>query len=83
VKIFEDSFKVNAQVYTIGGFSAHADKDTLIDWIEHINGMKHIFLVHGESDNLLSFQKALLERKISDMVNIPHLHESFLLQESQ
>jgi metallo-beta-lactamase family protein len=83
VKIFEDSFKVNAQVYTIGGFSAHADRDTLIDWLRHIDGMKHVFLVHGESDNLRSFQKALLERKISDMVSIPRLQESFLLQESQ
>lgn len=83
VKIFEDSFKVNAQVYTIGGFSAHADRDTLIDWLKHIHGMEHVFLIHGESDNLLSFQKVLLERKISDMVSIPRLHESFLLQESQ
>jgi metallo-beta-lactamase family protein len=83
VKIFEDSFKVNARVYTIGGFSAHADRDTLIDWIGHINGMKHVFLVHGESDSLLSFQKALLERKISDEVSIPRMHESFLLQESR
>jgi metallo-beta-lactamase family protein len=82
VNIFEDRFKVNAQVYTIGGFSAHADRDTLIDWLKHINGLKHVFLVHGESDNLLLFQKVLLERNISDMVSIPRLHESFLLQES-
>jgi len=82
VKIFGDRFNVKAQVYTIGGFSAHADRDALIDWLGHIKGLKHIFLVHGESENLLSFQKLLLERKMSDIVNIPRMHESFLLKEN-
>ena len=82
VKIFEDRFNVNAQVYTIGGFSAHADRDALMDWLGHIRGLKQTFLVHGENENLLSFQKLLLEKKISDIVNIPRMHESFLLKEN-
>jgi len=82
VKIFEDRFNVNAQVYTIGGFSAHADRDALMDWLGHIKGLKQTFLVHGESENLLSFQKLLLEKKISDIVNIPRMHQSFILKEN-
>jgi len=82
VKIFGERFKVKAQVYTIGGFSAHADRDALVDWLGHIKGLKHIFLVHGESENLLLFRKLLLERKMSDIVSIPRMHESFLLKEN-
>ncbi len=79
VKIFGETYKVNARIYTIGGFSSHADKDTLIDWLQHNKRIKHVFLVHGENDILLKFHKELLERKIANKVTIPHLQESFSL----
>ncbi len=77
VKIFEEPYRVNAKIFTIGGFSAHADKDILIDWLTHSKGTKQLFLVHGEQNSVVSFQKEIQDRKIAEKVTIPHLHESF------
>ena len=77
VNIFGESYRVHATIHTIGGFSAHADKDILIDWLSHSKAIKQLFLVHGEQNSLASFQKVIQERKIAERVTIPHLHESF------
>lgn len=40
-------YKVKAKIYTINGFSAHADQHQLIEWAKKADPLK-IFLVHGE-----------------------------------
>lgn len=80
VKIFEASYKVLSTIYTIGGFSAHADRDILLDWLQHSKGTRQVFLVHGEQKCLLSFQKELQKKNIVKKVSVPHLHESFTLR---
>ena len=52
VKILGDYYKVEAMVETIGAFSAHADYQETVDWLERIDTsrLKKIFLVHGEKD---------------------------------
>lgn len=40
--------QVHADVVKMNSFSAHADKNELMDYAAHIQGLKHIFLVHGE-----------------------------------
>ncbi|MBI4826190.1 MAG: MBL fold metallo-hydrolase [Nitrospirae bacterium] len=79
VKIFDEPFKVNAKIYTIGGFSAHADKDILLDWLRHCKGLDKLFLVHGERDIIEGFRKDLVKKKIAAKVNVPHLHQSFVI----
>jgi metallo-beta-lactamase family protein len=80
VKIFDETYKVHAKIYTIGGFSAHADRDILIDWVTHSQGLKQVFLVHGEKENLSSFAETLRERKIAERVIVPHMHEAYELK---
>jgi metallo-beta-lactamase family protein len=80
VRIFDETYKVHAKVYTIGGFSAHADRDILIEWLSHNKGLKQVFLVHGERENLFSFEETLRERKVAERVSVPHMHESFILK---
>lgn len=41
---------VKAKVHTIGGLSAHADQQSLIDWNGHFNNRPDVVLVHGEPD---------------------------------
>ena len=50
VRIFGEEFEVRAEVATIGGLSAHAGQTMLLDYAKSANqnGLKHIFLVHGE-----------------------------------
>ncbi len=52
VRIFGEPFHVRAQIETIDGFSAHADRSGLQDWLQHFDKrqLQGIFLVHGEPD---------------------------------
>ena len=60
VKIFGDEYHVRAQVQTVNGFSAHADKSELLDWVAGAKAnLKGVFVVHGEEQAALSFADAL------------------------
>jgi metallo-beta-lactamase family protein len=48
VKVFGETVSVKAKVFTIGGFSAHADQKDLLEWVGHFESRPHVFLVHGE-----------------------------------
>jgi metallo-beta-lactamase family protein len=48
VGLFGDDIPVRAQVHTVGGLSAHADKDGLSAWYGKIVGHPPVCLVHGE-----------------------------------
>lgn len=49
VKVFRENVSVRAKVFTIGGFSAHADKADLLAWVSHFESKPGVFVVHGES----------------------------------
>jgi metallo-beta-lactamase family protein len=50
VKIFRENVKVAAKIFTIGGFSAHADQKDLLEWVGHfVESHPRIFVVHGEA----------------------------------
>ncbi len=48
VRILGETVSVNARVFTIGGFSAHADQKDLLEWVGHFESKPRVFLVHGE-----------------------------------
>jgi len=48
IKIFRENVAVRAKVFTIGGFSAHADQKDLLEWVAHFESNPSIFLIHGE-----------------------------------
>lgn len=51
VTLFGEKIQVNARIYDLEGFSGHADKNGLLDWLKGFRKEpKHIFLVHGEPD---------------------------------
>ncbi len=56
VKLFGETIAVKAQIYNLEGFSAHADRDALFDWLSHFQKKpQNIFLVHGERDSKYDF----------------------------
>lgn len=59
VKLFGEEIPVNARLYTINGFSAHADQRELLAWQRALAPEKTI-LVHGDPDSMDAFA-AMLE----------------------
>ncbi len=60
IEIYGEKIAVKARIYTINGFSAHADQQELINWAQSIKGLKKIFIIHGEAEKQRVFKKALL-----------------------
>lgn len=48
IRLWGETIKVNAHIHTIGGLSAHADQQELIDWYQQFEGNPKVALVHGE-----------------------------------
>lgn len=67
VKIFGEEIAVKAKIYTIGGLSAHADREELLDWLAHFKTRpKRTFVVHGEEEISLEFAKTAHEKFLTD-----------------
>lgn len=67
VRIMGDWYKVQAEVQQINAFSAHADYQECLDWLNSIDTsrLKKIFLVHGEPDAQASFMQFLADNGFS------------------
>ena len=76
VKILGDDVKVKAKIYSIGGFSAHADRDGLLDWASHFRGdPPTVFVIHGEERAAISLTRALKE-ELNFVAYAPHWGET-------
>lgn len=49
VRIFNEIIRVNARIHTVGGLSAHADQQGLMNWYGHFQKRPPVYLVHGEN----------------------------------
>ncbi|MCB0750368.1 MAG: MBL fold metallo-hydrolase, partial [Ignavibacteriae bacterium] len=80
VKIFGQEYKLNAEVIVLNSFSAHADANELMDYVNQFNKemLKNIFLVHGEFDQQEIFKNRILENGFSK-VTIPEKGDVFVL----
>jgi metallo-beta-lactamase family protein len=77
IKIFNDQFAVKANIETLGGFSAHAGQDQLVNWIGGFKNHPSVVLVHGEPKAL----DALSNRLYTDLnikAKIPQLGETIV-----
>lgn len=48
VKIWGDKIQVRASIHTVGGLSAHADQQGMVDWYRSFDNTPPALLVHGE-----------------------------------
>ena len=72
VRIFNDDIAVRAQLHTIGGLSAHADREGLLTWLRgfaHAPG--HTFVVHGERETAVGFADEVKSQIGWDQVEAP------------
>lgn len=79
VKVFGEMYDLKAQVEVINGFSGHADRSELLDWVDAFERRpKHTYIVHGEEDVSLDFAEDLRRRGLPD-VNVPELGQRFVI----
>lgn len=75
IRLFGEDIPVRAAIYTIGGFSAHADRDELLAWHQQTGKPERTFLVHGEEETIHTFGQQLTDTQVI----MPKLHEEFTL----
>jgi len=80
VKIFGEEYHVKAQVVTINGFSAHADRAELVDYVRQLASpdLKSAFVVHGEESSSLALAEGLAEL-VEGQVIVPRLGDTYTL----
>lgn len=75
VRIYHEEIPVRAKIFTIGGFSAHADQTELLAWHRQTGNPERTFLVHGDKEIMGSFAAKLS----GTQVEMPSLHQEFSL----
>lgn len=78
VRLFGNEVPVRADVYTIGGLSAHADQEGLLGWLSNFaQPPAHCFVVHGEAQASATLASAIVERMKWSDVRVPRRGETF------
>jgi metallo-beta-lactamase family protein len=74
VKIFGEEHALRAEVVVINAFSAHADRNELLNYVTPLRGrLKKIFIVHGEEDQSEKLRRLLKEKGFD--VHVPYPEE--------
>jgi len=80
VKVFREDVAVRAKVFTIGGFSAHADREDLLAWVGNfVESKPRVFTVHGEPEASEALAQGIRDR-LGLEVNVPVWLESLVLK---
>jgi metallo-beta-lactamase family protein len=79
VRIFGQKYPIKARVVQIQGFSAHADRDELLQWLSGLKkAPKKLFVVHGEPNSAEHFA-AFIRAKTGWDVTVPAYQDQFIL----
>lgn len=80
VKILGEEIKVGAEIYSLEGFSGHADQNMLIEWINKFKiKPKKIFIVHGEEEAAEALS-VLIDHLYNIKTIIPNFGDSFKIE---
>jgi metallo-beta-lactamase family protein len=74
--VLGDEIAVRAKIYTIGGFSAHADQAELLEWLGTFHNNPEVFIVHGEEKTAIEFE-SVVRQKLGLKTRIPFKGEEF------
>lgn len=77
VKIFGELREVRAEVESVSGYSAHADRTELRAWVKQLGGpIRRAFVVHAEAAPAAAMAQILKDEGVRDIA-VPQLGESF------
>ncbi len=63
IRLMGEDVPVKADLVTLGGLSAHADRDALLAWLGHFRAPpKQVFVVHGEAETATGFAALIAEK---------------------
>ena len=80
IKLFGEWKFVNAQIEIMDSFSAHADRNEILDFASNQKqSAKKIFLVHGELERQQALRSFLEAHNFKATIEIPKLAEEFQL----
>ena len=80
VRILGQMYPVKARIIKINGFSAHADKNELLQWLSGLKRPpKGVFLVHGEPESAHHFADFLKE-KTGWPIHVPAYNDEVVLE---
>jgi metallo-beta-lactamase family protein len=72
----DDWFDLKAEVYSLDGLSAHADRNDFQWWFEATGGnIDHAFLVHGEMESMTALAP-VLQPFVKNPVRTPSMFET-------
>jgi metallo-beta-lactamase family protein len=72
VKIFGDEYRLRARVEVMNAFSAHADRNEILDYIAPLKKrVKNIFIVHGDEDQSEKLLETLKEKGFPAHLPVP------------
>jgi len=80
VRILGQKYPVRAKVVRILGFSAHADKDEILQWLKNLKvPPRGVFVVHGEEDAAKSFGQ-YIRKNTGWPVTVPQYKQQVVLK---
>jgi metallo-beta-lactamase family protein len=79
VRLHGKPHTVRAEVITFPHLSAHADQTQLTTWLEALNGLSRVILVHAEPDASTALHDHLAERHPKWNIDIPKENEKLSL----
>ncbi|MGE5551127.1 MAG: MBL fold metallo-hydrolase RNA specificity domain-containing protein, partial [Bacteroidota bacterium] len=79
VRVMGEEIAVRAAIHEIDGYSAHADRQGLLEWLGALRGKpRALFLIHGEDDTLGRWSETV--RRILRLTPVvPAAGETYLL----
>ena len=76
IKLFGDEMSVKARVEVMDSFSAHGDRDEMLEFIKpQAAHCKKLFLVHGDEEAMLAY-RGVLQKEGFDSIHMPEMYES-------
>jgi len=79
VNIFGRPYELKAEVVVVDSFSAHADSDYLVQYVnETRDSLKKVFIVHGEPEQSEKLKEKLVSLNVESM--IPEKNETVCLE---
>lgn len=80
VRILGEQIAVLSEIYSVEGFSGHADMEGLLNWVDGIkNKPKKIFLTHGEESSSNHLRNKIQE-KYNIKTHIPMMGDSYKIK---
>jgi metallo-beta-lactamase family protein len=76
VKIFGETYRRRAEVVVMNEFSAHADRNELLAWVNDFSrSPRRAFVVHGDESQSMPFAQTLREEAGIPDVRVPDMHQ--------